>query len=130
MSEYSLPNVLRQSFNEHLETKSFHCQPDAVVEETGTDQPLFGEGFARNGTAIIDGFGSPECHRHECGIWVMELAEGLATEPDESLVPWVMVSLHMESCSIGLLTLDFLQLMVWGVIFELRKNRYHEKNLS
>ncbi len=84
-----MPNVLRQSFNEHLETKSFHCQPDAVVEETGTDQPLFGEGFARNGTVIIDGFGSPECHRHECGIWVMELAEGLATEPDESLVPWV-----------------------------------------
>ncbi|MDE2673618.1 MAG: hypothetical protein OXH65_00745 [Paracoccaceae bacterium] len=49
----------------------------------------FGDGFAGNGTVIIDGFGLPEYHRHECGIWVTELAGGPATEPDKSLAPWL-----------------------------------------
>ena len=52
----------------------------------------FGNGFASNGTVIIDGSDFPECCRHECGIWVTELACGSATEPDKSLV--------LQSCGI------------------------------
>ena len=58
-----------------------------------------GNGFASNGTVIIDGFDFPECCRHECGIGVTELACGSATEPDKSLVPQQVVSLHWEKCS-------------------------------
>ena len=74
-------------------------QLDAVEEETGKSRP-FSRRACLKGHRYFRWVRLPACCRLECGIWVTEPVNGLATEPDKSLAPqtsgvaacWVMQS--------------------------------------